>query len=76
MAESGPPGGSGMGHSFSSSMSDSARQRYLQSMMAGIMEMGMGGENSDVEIIVEGQSFPCHKLLLAAGNILLHQYHA
>jgi hypothetical protein len=36
-------------------------------MMAGIMEMGMGGENSDVEIIVEGQSFPCHKLLLAAG---------
>lgn len=70
MAEQG--GASGGGVSFTSSwgkdLSDSARKRYLDSMMAGIMEMGMEGQNSDIDIIVEGQSFPCHKLLLAAGN--------
>lgn len=71
MAESRLPGEGcklGMGQSFLNSMSESARKRYLESMMAGIMEMGMEGENSDVEIIVEGESFPCHKLLLAAGG--------
>ncbi|XP_062584228.1 kelch-like protein 24 [Saccostrea cucullata] len=65
-------GGASGGVSFSSSwgkdLSDSARQRYLESMMAGIMEMGMEGQNSDIEIIVQGQSFPCHKLLLSAGS--------
>lgn len=70
MAEQG--GASGGGVSFTSSwgkdLSDSARKRYLESMMQGIMEMGMEGQNSDIDIIVEGQSFPCHKLLLAAGN--------
>jgi hypothetical protein len=66
-------GGASGGVSFTSSwgkdLSDSARQRYLESMMQGIMEMGMEGQNSDVEIIVEGQSFPCHKLLLSAGTV-------
>lgn len=70
MAEQG--GASGGGVSFTSSwgkdLSDSARKRYLESMMQGIMEMGMEGQNSDIDIIVEGQSFPCHKLLLAAGS--------
>ena len=56
-----------MGQSFLDRMSDSARKRYMESMMAGIMELGMDGQNSDIEIIVEGQSFPCHKILLAAG---------
>ena len=72
MAESRDPGWPGrsqfnMGQSFLDRMSDSARKRYMESMMAGIMELGMDGQNSDIEIIVEGQSFPCHKILLAAG---------
>lgn len=57
-----------MGQLFFNSMFESARKRYLESMMAGIMEMGMEGENFDVEIIVEGESFFCYKFLLVVGN--------
>lgn len=49
-------------------MFESVRKCYLESMMAGIMEMGMEGENFDVEIIVEGESFFCYKFLLVVGG--------
>ena len=69
MAEQGgASGGFSPNSSWGKDLSDSARKRYLESMMKGIMEMGMEGQNSDIEIIVEGQSFPCHKILLAAGT--------
>ena len=73
MAEQGgASGGFSPNSSWGKDLSDSARKRYLESMMKGIMEMGMEGQNSDIEIIVEGQSFPCHKILLAAGAF--HQF--
>ncbi|KAK3087679.1 hypothetical protein FSP39_009092 [Pinctada imbricata] len=65
MAEGGRrKGGGGSGKEKMSS----SQKKMMETMLASVIEMGMSGENSDIDIVVEGHSFPCHKLLLAAGS--------
>lgn len=70
MVEQGGVSGGGVSFIFSwgKDFLDSVRKWYLESMMQGIMEMGMEGQNLDIDIIVEGQSFFCYKFLLVVGN--------
>lgn len=52
-------------NSFINKMSTSSRQKFLETMMAGIAENSQDDSMADVDIIVEGERFPCHRLILA-----------
>jgi hypothetical protein len=49
------------------------QQRYLQVLSRGIQDMWQHGFYADVKIVIEEQTFHCHRIILAA---LSHYFHA
>lgn len=45
---------------------DRKRKSNFSATIRNMAEMGLNGEMADLEIIVEGQAFPCHRLILSA----------
>ncbi|XP_021358069.1 kelch-like protein 24 [Mizuhopecten yessoensis] len=46
-------------------MSNNSRRKFIETMIAGISENSQDDSMADVDIIVEDEKFPCHRLILA-----------
>ncbi|XP_069120336.1 kelch-like protein 24 [Argopecten irradians] len=52
-------------NSTKSKMSSSSKKTFIETLIAGISENSQDDSMTDVDIIVEGEKFPCHRLILA-----------
>lgn len=45
---------------------EAQRKVMFSATLRNMAEMGLNGEMADLEVVVEGRSFPCHRLILSA----------
>lgn len=49
-------------------MADNKKKNNFSSTIQNLAEMGLSGEMADLDVIVQGRVFPCHRIILSAAS--------